>query len=300
MESILIMRLPKPAAIAGILALSLVTPSVSAMQAPAPAAVASPYSYADIADLATAAPIALHARIYKAAALKPAQAPGVATGYARFYIEADVVSLIRGSGPLAARISYLVDLPLDAKGKPPKLKKKQPVLLFARPVAGAAAGSNSTSSVRLIAPDAQLPWDSATEAQLRAILTELVKPGAAPAITGIANGFHVPGTLPGEGETQLFLDTRTGEPVSLTILTAADGSRRWAAAFGEIVDGSAAVPARGTLAWYRLACGLPRTLPLSKLAGTAPEDRRKAASDYGIILGALGECTRTRKPPVAG
>ncbi len=105
---------------------------------------------------------------------------------------------------------------------------------------------------------------------MRAVLTELVKPGAPPAITGIANGFHVLGTLPGEGETQLFLDTRTGEPVSLTILTAADGSRRWAAAFGEIVDGSAAVPQRNTLAWYRLACGLPRQLPLNKLAGTAP------------------------------
>ena len=265
------------------------------MQAPVAATAPSPYSYADIADLATAAPIALQARIYKAAALKPAQAPGVAAGHVRFYIEADVVSLIRGSGPLASRISYLVDLPLDAKGKPPKLKKKQPVLLFARPVAGAAAGSSSTGSVRLVAPDAQLPWDPATEAQLRAVLTELVKPGAAPAITGIANGFHVPGTLPGEGETQLFLDTKTGEPVSLTILTAADGSRRWAAAFGEIVDGSAAVPQRNTLAWYRLACGLPRQLPLNKLAGTAPEDRRKAASDYAVILGALGECTRTRK-----
>lgn len=294
------MRLPTPAAIAGLLILSVGIPSVSAMQAAAPAAAASPFSYADVADLATAAPMALHARIYKATALKPDRAPGVAAGHARFYVEADVVSLIRGSGPLAARISYLVDLPLDAKGKPPKLKKKQPVLLFARPVAGAAAGSSSTGSVRLIAPDAQLPWDPATEAQLRAILTELVKPGAPPAITGIANGFHVPGTLPGEGETQLFLDTRTGEPVSLTILTAADGSRRWAAAFGEIVDGSAAVPQRGTLAWYRLACGLPRQLPLNKLAGTAPEDRRKAASDYGVVLGALGECTRTRKPPVAG
>ncbi|MBJ7502436.1 MAG: hypothetical protein JHC57_21975 [Sphingopyxis sp.] len=291
------MRLPRPAAIAGILILTLGIPAVSAMQAPAPAAAASPYSYADVADLATAAPIALHARIYKATALKAERAPGVAAGHARFYVEADVISLIRGSGPLAARISYLVDLPLDARGKPPKLKKKQPVLLFARPVAGATAGTSNTGSVRLIAPDAQLPWDPATEAQVRAVLTELVKPGAAPAITGIANGFHVPGTLPGEGETQLFLNTSTGEPVSLTVLTAADGSRRWAAAFGEIVDGSAAVPARNTLAWYRLACGLPRQLPLNKLAGTAPEDRRKAASDYGVILGALGECTRTRKPP---
>ena len=70
-----------------------------------------------------------------------------------------------------------------------------------------------------------------------------------------------------------------------------------AAAFGEIVDGSAAVPARDTLAWYRLACGLPRQLPLDKLAGTAPAERRKAAADYAVILGALGDCTRTRKPP---
>lgn len=291
------MRALIPATALALAGLSIGISSVSAMQAPTPVATPSPYSYADIADLATIAPMAIHARIYKTAALKPEQAPGLKAGQAQLYVEADVVGLIRGQGPLAARINYLVDLPLDAKGKAPKLKKKTPVLIFARPVAGTAAGTNSTASVRLVAPDAQLPWDPATDARLRAILTELVKPGAPPAITGIANGFHVPGTLPGEGETQLFLDTRTGEPVSLTILTAADGTRRWAAAFGEIVDGSAAVPARDTLAWYRLACGLPRTLPLAKLGGTAPEDRKKAASDYGVVLGALGECTRTRTPP---
>lgn len=286
-----------PPAIAALLALiSSGIPGVFAMEQPAPAvaAVTSPYSYADLADLAVAAPMAIHARIRKAAALKPEQAPGLAAGHVRFFIEADVVSLIRGSGPLAARISYLVDLPLAANGKAPKLKSKQPVLIFARPVASGT--TTDTGSVRLVAPDAQLAWDPATEARLRAILTELVKPGAPPAITGIANGFHVPGTLPGEGETQLFLNTATGDPVSLTVITAADGSRRWAAAFGEIVDGSAAVPRRDTLAWYRLACGLPKALPLDKLAGTAPEDRKKAAADYAMILGALGECTRTRAP----
>jgi len=271
--------------------------SIYAQQTPTPVVAASPYTYADIADLATMAPMTIHGRIYTTATLKPEQAPGLKPGQARLYVEADVVSLIRGSGPLAARINYLVDLPLDAKGKAPKLRKKQPVLIFARPVTSGAAGTSSTAAVRLVAPDAQLGWDPATEDRLRAILTELVKPGAPPAITGIANGFHVPGTLPGEGETQLFFDTKTGEPVSLTILTSADGSRRWAAAFGEIVDASAAVPARDTLAWYRLACGLPRTLPLAKLGGTAPEDRQKAASDYGVVLGALGDCTRTRTPP---
>jgi hypothetical protein len=297
MESDWIMRALLPAALAGLIALSNGIPEVSAMQAADGPVAASPYSYADIADLATAAPMTVHARIRSATALKPDRAPGLAAGQTRFYVEADVVGLIRGTGPLAARITYLVDLPLAASGKAPKLKKKQPVLLFARAVAGTAAGNNSTGSIRLVAPDAQLQWDPATEAQLRAILTELVKPGAPPAVTGIANGFHVPGTLPGEGETQLFLDTKTGEPVSLTILTAPDGSRRWAAAFGEIVDGSAAVPKRNTLAWYRLACSLPKTLPLDKLAGTAPDDRRKAASDYAVVLGALGDCARTRKPP---
>jgi hypothetical protein len=271
--------------------------SVFAMQPATPAVPASPYSYADLADLATTAPMTVHARIYKATALKAEQAPGLGAGRARLYVEADVVGLIRGSGPLAARINYLVDLPLAANGKAPKLKRKQPVLLFARPVAGPAAGTSSTSTVRLVAPDAQLDWDPATEARLRTILTEVVKPGAPPAITGIASGFHVPGTLPGEGETQLFLDTRTGDPVSLTIMTAADGSRRWSAAFGEIVDGSAAVPPRDTLAWYRLACGLPRVLPLDRLGGTATADRQKAAADYRAVLGALGECTRTRTPP---
>lgn len=294
------MRALLPAAAIAISLSSSCFPDVYAMQAQTPVTMASPYSYADIADLATIAPMTIHARIHNSAVLKPEQAPGLKAGQARYYVEAEVIGLIRGAGPLAARISYLVDLPLDARGKPVKLRKKQPVLLFARPVAGTAPGANSTGSVRLVAPDAQLPWDPATEAQLRAILTELVQPGAPPAITGVANGFHVPGTLPGEGETQLFLDTKTGEPVSLTILTAADGSRRWAAAFGEIVDGSAAIPARDTLAWYRLACGLPRQLPLAKLAGTAPEDRKKAASDYAVVLGALGECTRTRTAPVGG
>lgn len=291
------MRALLSVAVAAISLASFGNPAVSAMQ-PAPAAApASPYSYADLADLATAAPMTVHARIYKATALKPERAPGLAAGRARLYVEADVVGLIRGSGPLAARVTYLVDLPLAANGKAPKLKRKQPVLLFARPVAGPAAGTHSTSSIQLVAPDAQLDWNPATEERLRAILTEMVKPGAPPAITGIASGFHVPGTLPGEGETQLFLDTRTGDPVSLTILTAADGSRRWSAAFGEIVDESAAIPARDTLGWYRLACGLPRTLPLGKLGGTSPADRQKAAEDYRAVLGALGACTRTRTPP---
>src|SRR3546814_11553211 len=73
------MRLPHPAARAGILILSVGIPSVSAMQAPTDAAAASPYTYADIADLATEAPIVLHARIRDATDLKPERELGRAS-----------------------------------------------------------------------------------------------------------------------------------------------------------------------------------------------------------------------------
>lgn len=273
-------------------------PSVISAQQPVNvASPSSPYTYADLADLAATAPITLRGQIKSATQLKADRAPGLAAGHARFYVESQIIAPIRTVGPMASTVNYLVDLPLSSDGKAPKLRKKQPVLIFAQPVAGNLPGSFSTSSIRLIAPDAQLPWDSATEAQVRAILSEAVQRGAPPKITGIANGFHVPGSLPGEGETQLFLDTASGEPVSITILTAADGSRRWSAAFGEVVDDRNPRPRTATLGWYRLACGLPAQLPIEKLGGTAPEDRRRAAADYGFVMRELGQCVRTRKAP---
>lgn len=279
----------------GIAPLSVAQPAPQAAPAPPPAAPL--HSYSDMADLATAAPLALQVRLRKATRLKPERAPGLAPGMARFYVQGDVVSLIRGSVPLASRIAWLVDLPLGEGGKPPKLKAKAPLLIFARPIAGPTPGSTATDTVQLIAPDAQLPWTPADDALLRRILIAAVRADAPPAITGIASGFHVPGTLPGEGETQIFLETATGSPVSLTILRAPDGSRRWAAAFGEIVDESAAVPARGTLGWYRLACGLPASLPATALAGTEAEHIVLAQEDYAFVRGQLGACGRKRKPP---
>lgn len=256
--------------------------------APLPAApVVSPFSYADVADLASAAPLVIDARIRSASVLPPERAPGIAAGIARVYVEADVVALIRGAGPLAARVAWLVDLPRDTRGRPPKLNKQR-VLLFARPV--------STSQVALVAPDAQLAWDAATEALTRRIIGEIVKPDAPGEATGIANGFHQAGTLPGEGESQFFVETRGGEPLTLSVISAPGRPRRWAAAFGEIVDGAAAVPARDTLGWYRLACGLPRALPRGALVGAGPTEQTAAAADYRFILDQLGECRRTRTP----
>jgi len=252
-------------------------------------AVTSPFSYADVADLATIAPLVVDARIRKATVLPPERAPGIAPTMTRFYVEADVIALIRGKAALAARIAWLVDLPRDSRGKPVKLNKQR-VLLFARPV--------STGQIALVASDAQLAWDAPTEALTRRVITEVIQPGAPGAVTGIANGFHQPGTLPGEGETQFFVETAGAEPLTLSVITAPGKPRRWAAAFGEIVDGAAAVPAPDTLGWYRLACGLPRALPVAKLAGAGQAEQAAAIADYRFILDQLGTCRRTRKGPL--
>lgn len=285
------MRMPITAILSAILFL-LGNPAYSQSRGVQPAVPAAPvissFSYADVADLITVAPLVIDGRIRSASVLPPERAPGIAADTVRIYVEADVLSLIRGTDPLAARIAWLVDLPRDARGRVPKLNKQR-VLLFARPV--------STGQIALVAPDAQLAWDAATDALVRRVIGEVVKPGAPGQVTGIANGFHQAGTLPGEGESQFFVETRGGEPLTLSVISAPGRPRQWAAAFGEIVDGSAAVPQRDTLGWYRLACGLPRMLPRGALVGASPAQQAAASADYRFILDQLGECRRTRTPP---
>lgn len=247
-------------------------------------------SYADAADLALAAPVAAQVRVVEAIPLKPEQAPGVAPALARLYVQADVVSLIRAPQPLPARISYLVDLPRDAKGKPPKLKKGSEFLVLG------AAAAGRPGELRLVAPDAHIPYSPAEADRLRAIVREATGASPPPRITGIGKAFHVPGAIPGESETQIFLLTADNRPVSLTILRRPGQTPQWAVALGEIVDEAAAPPAPGTLLWYRLACTLPPRLPAQSLAEAEGEGAAAIQSDYRFVLDRLGPCPRNRRP----
>jgi hypothetical protein len=246
-------------------------------------------SYADLADLALAAPVAAQVRVAEAVAVKPERAPGVRPGFARFYVEADLVSLIRAPQSLPARLTYLVDLPRDAKGKAVKPRKGSEFLLLAAPVAG------RPGELRLIAPDAQLPATPERAATLRAIVREASSAAPPPRIAGIGRAFHVPGAIRGESETQIFLQTAGGTPVSLTVLRRPGQTPLWAVALSEIVDEAAAPPAPGTLLWYRLACGLPRALPRQSLAEADAEAAAAIEADYGLVLDRLGPCVRTRR-----
>ncbi len=245
-------------------------------------------TYADLADLGLAAPVAAHVRIAKSVVVKGAQAAGVRSGHARFYVEADLVSLIRGAQGLPARVAYVVDLPLDAKGKTPKLRKKSEYILLASLVAG------RPGELRLIAPDAQIAWTAQRAETLRAIFREASAADAAPRITGIGRAFHAPGSIPGESETQIFLQTQSGRPVSLNVLRRPGQTPHWSVSLTEIVDDAAAAPRPNSLLWYRLACTLPGALPGQSLAESSADEAQAIRADDRLVLQGLGACARTR------
>ena len=258
-------------------------------QAPAASSALAGPSYADLADLALAAPMAAHVRVARAQELKKEQAAGVRPGFARLYIEAEIVSLIRSADAgVPSRIRYVVDLPRDPNGKAPKLRKGTEFLLFGLPVAA------RPGEIQLSAPDAQIPYTAARADQVRSILREATGANAAPKITGIGRAFHVPGAIPGESETQIFLRTEANEPVSLTVLRRPGETPQWAVALSEIVDDAAAAPKRDTLLWYRLACALPRALPGQSLAEADAAGAEAIQGDYRYILDQLGPCPRSR------
>jgi hypothetical protein len=240
-------------------------------------------SYASTAKLVVAAPMIIDARIRSVVKIKGAEAAGLAAGYVRYYVEADVLALIRGAGTVAPRVGYVADVPLGARGREPKLRKQR-VLLFARPVPG------RTDQLHLTGLDGQQLYSAEYDALVRAIAKDAIAADAPPAITGVGNAFHVPGTLPGEGETQVFLQTAGGAPVSLQVLRRPGEQKRWSVSLGDIVDESAGPPARDTFLWYRLACGLPRDLPAASLEAADPGQATLAREDYAFVINALGPC----------
>lgn len=245
-------------------------------------------SYADLADLALVAPVAAHVRIRDDDLLRDREATGVAPGHHRFLIEAEVIALIRGGSGIPQRIRYLVDLPDDSRGRAARLGRRAEMLVLAAPVA------NRPEELRLIAPDAQIPYSAAAAETLRAILREASAAGAPPRITGIGRAFHVPGSLPGESETQIFLQTADNRPISLSVLRRPGEEPRWSVALSEIVDDSAAPPQPNSLLWYRLACTLPARLPTDVLRDNGADEAEAIRADYRVIVEGLGRCARTR------
>jgi hypothetical protein len=245
-------------------------------------------TYADLADLALNAPVVALAEIDRASRLDEERAIGVAPGHVRYYVEAELQSLIRSPAPVPARVSYLVDMPLDADGRRPRFRDRR-VILLAAPVPG------RSGEIQLVAPDAQLDWTAAREERIRAILNEAAAADAPGIVTGVGSVFSVPGTLPGESETQIFLATSDGRPVSVSVLRRPNQRPRWSVSLSEIVESSVPPPLPNTLLWYRLACFLPGRLPESSMEAMDREQIATARADFRMVVDDLGRCPRNRR-----
>lgn len=244
-------------------------------------------SYAEVADLADSAGLVVRATVTRMVQVEQARAPGVRPGYGRFYVEARTRSLLAGASGVGESIRYLVDLPFDARGKAPKLKK-QDVLVFARTVPG------RPGEMQLVTPTAQRLWSEAEDARVRGILKALMAPDAPAKITGVRELLYVPGNLAGQGETQIFLTTKDNSAASITVRHEPGAPPVWGVSFSELVAELGHPPARDTLEWYRLACFLPNVPPPGVNVSEGYKAQRQAEADYRMVLGELGVCERNQ------
>ncbi|MEM1051776.1 MAG: hypothetical protein AAGI28_06720 [Pseudomonadota bacterium] len=261
------------------------TAAVSQNPVPEMITAADAATYVDLVDLAERSDMVIRAEIRRQIVVEPERAPGLAPGFARLYMEARTVSLIAGSAAVGESLVFLVDVPLNEKGKPDKFKKRQ-MLLFADRVPG------QRGSIRLTGKQAMLDYSPEFEARLRPILTDLASSNVPPLVTGIGDALAVPGTLAGESETQIFVEMADRSPVSITVLRRPGQAAAWGVSWGEIIDSAARAPTPETLRWYRLACSLPQRLPSSANLARDPQARRLAEADYRYVIDELGPCTR--------
>lgn len=284
MDTTMMRLLSAPLLCAALLA-GLAVPDRQAMAQPAVAAETAP-TYADLATLADTAPLVVRVRVRDQAVVPEERAPGVATDRVRMYVEGETLALLRGGTALPQALRFLIDLPRDAKGRAPKLKKRE-FLLFARSVAG------RPGELQLVGLDAFLPYSPAVETRLRPILAALAAADAPPRVTGVRDAASSAGALAGESETQVFLATQSGAPAALTIVRRPGMAARWGVSWNELVDQSAVPPAPDSLAWYRLACALPAALPPAAVGSGDDADRARALEDYRLVVAQLGPCARS-------
>ena len=174
----------------------VVSPAIAALPAAAqtaPALAGSALSYADAADLVLSSPVILDATIRSAAKIKGAEAASAAPNTQRFYVTANVAAVLRSPGAMPPTVGYVYDAPLDAGGRPPKLKKLR-VLVFARPLASDPGSSpgQAGAQVQLVTGSAQRVWTPSLDALVRRIAGEVVARDAPPIVRGVASAFHVP------------------------------------------------------------------------------------------------------------
>lgn len=250
---------------------------------PAPVQSASPVvpastNYVALVDLSLAAPVIVRATINRSRRISATDSPGLPAGQFRLLVTARVQTALVAPGTVPQSLSWLQDVPADARGRAPDLAGQTILAWLQAP--------SPTGQTTLIAGNASQNWTESLEAQVRTVATE-IQAGNVPIITGVSNGFRVPGTIPGEAESQFFLTTRDNRPLTMVVLDRPGQQRQIQIASTDIIDESATSVVPNTLLWYRLACALPARLPAS--AGGADP---LLANAWSSAVNSLGACQR--------
>lgn len=253
-----------------------------------PSSVATPLSWTDLADLALASPVVLSATVRRADRVGGRSALDVPAGDVRVLVRADLSAVLKAPSLLPASAAWLWQGRADGRGRP-GFAKAAPVLVFATPLVGGS--QPEIQPLRLVSPHGQVPWTAQTEAVVRGILSQSVKPGATGLmVTAVSDGFRTDGAIAGVSESQFFLATEGGKPMTLVVRRAPGVPPAVLVATDDLVDRAAAVQPY-TLVWRGLACGLPEALaaPLADNAGLV--------EDFGLARASIGPCGRTVTPP---
>lgn len=258
----------------------------SAISAPYPGPAATDPEFTLLADLVLASPVILRGTIARARKLSGKAASDVPAGSVRMLVEVDLATVLKAPGLLPARAEWLWQGPVGRDGKPP-LRAGQPVLAFLSVPQGGP--EPDVVQFRLTAPAAHRPWDGAEEAAVRAIVAA-AKDGEGFMVQGVGDGFRVAGAVAGASESQFFLATDAGRPLTLVVTRAPDAAPLVRVATGDVIAATAAVVRPETLLWRALACGLPDDLPERLQADPG------LAEDYRLALAGFGDCGRRAFP----
>lgn len=253
-----------------------VVPELPASQAP---------TYADLVTMALRADTVAVVQVEEQIPFPPERAPGVAPTDVRLYVEALTQALLKAPTSVGQNMVFVVDQRRLPDGDAPDIEERR-FLLF---------GDLSTTqpgALQLLSSRAMLPAGPRIEGRVRQVLTQLAAADAPPGITGVRDVISVPGNLAGESETQMFIETDSGAPVSLTVIRRPGMAPQWGISLGELVDASARPPAPETLAWFRFACFLPRELPADSFLQRDRASQDQARADYAFVLAELGPCER--------
>jgi hypothetical protein len=246
-------------------------------------------SWTDWADLSLASPIVLRVKVADVDRLSKRDAPDVPAGEVRAIVRAALVAAIRAPGVLPAEAAWRWQGPADARGRAP-IPEGADLLVFAEPLSGGA--NPAVQPLKLIGgTGGHQPWSAEGEAIVRDVLKQALVRGARPMlVTGVKDAYRTEGDVPGQSESQFFLEASDGQPLTLLVTRKPDAEPEVRAAIGDLVDRARPVQPR-TLLWRGLACGMPDKLP-RELAANAG-----LATDYALARRQIGDCGRRLTPP---